>query len=117
MDKPITLPWPPSYNRYWRNGRNGGFISKEGMAFKVAAQDALLQQLDQREVLEGAVRVDIHLFRPIMAGDIDNRAKVVLDALQGFCYVDDKQVCELHMYRHEDKKEPRVEVVVSEVQS
>lgn len=46
--------------------------------------------------------------------DCDNLAKVVLDALNGVAYDDDRQVCELAV-RKEYSEDPRVEVELEEV--
>jgi len=43
--------------------------------------------------------------------DLDNVAKCV-DGLNGLVWHDDSQVHELHVYRHVDQKNPRVEVAV-----
>jgi Holliday junction resolvase RusA-like endonuclease len=54
----------------------------------------------------------MNFYRPQRRGDLDNRIKVLADALQGILYSDDKQVSELHAYLHDDKQNPRVEVEV-----
>ena len=46
--------------------------------------------------------------------DVDNIAKIVLDSLNGYAYVDDKQVVELHMIKMWSDM-PRVEVNIEEV--
>jgi len=35
-----------------------------------------------------------------------------MNAMQTYCYADDKQIVEIHAYRLDDKDRPRVEVVV-----
>jgi Holliday junction resolvase RusA-like endonuclease len=47
--------------------------------------------------------------------DLANREKLLLDALEGFAYENDRQVCELHMYKLYDKAYPHVEVHVTEL--
>jgi hypothetical protein len=42
--------------------------------------------------------------------DLDNQNKLILDALTGVVYGDDSQIDELHLYRHYDKENPRIEV-------
>jgi crossover junction endodeoxyribonuclease RusA len=63
----------------------------------------------------GPVAVYLHVYRARKAGDLDNSAKVLLDALQGVAYNDDAQIVELHLYRHDDKANPRVEVEVRKI--
>jgi Holliday junction resolvase RusA-like endonuclease len=96
-------------NRYWRNFRGRMVKSAEGRAYC-----HLIGSLshDQGEPLVLPLSVSIRWYRGRKSGDLDNRAKVVLDALQGVAYVNDSQIVELHMYRADDKNDPRVEVVV-----
>jgi len=61
------------------------------------------------------VAVTVRLYRPAKRGDIDNSLKVLLDALQGHVYNDDAQIVELHAYRYDDKRDPRVEVDVESI--
>lgn len=64
------------------------------------------------------VFVDIHVFRHLPSSrpkrvesepdlvkpDVDNIAKLVLDALNGVAWVDDTQVTELHVAKHDRKR-------------
>jgi Holliday junction resolvase RusA-like endonuclease len=43
---------------------------------------------------------------------LDNRLKVLLDALNGIAYNDDADIVELHAYRLDDKHDPRVELKI-----
>ena len=65
-----------------------------------------------RREKEGDVNITVRLFRPAKRGDADNFSKVMLDALQGHAYQNDGQITELHVYRADDKMNPRVEVEV-----
>lgn len=107
----LTLPYPPSANRYWRSARGRVFVSKEAKDFKatVAAENP--------DVLTflGEVAVTLHVYRPAKRGDLDNSIKVTLDSLKLIAFEDDKQVVELHAYRGDDKVNPRVEVEVVEL--
>jgi Holliday junction resolvase RusA-like endonuclease len=59
------------------------------------------------------VSVSIDVYRKSDAGDLDNYAKGLLDALQEAKVLrDDKQVVELHMRKFVDRRRPRYEVVV-----
>ena len=100
-----TLPLPPSANRYWRMFRGRVITSSEAQNYR-AAVAALLYQYHV-EPLTGAVCVSISVYRQRKAGDLDNRIKIVLDALQGICYIDDKQVTELHAFMFDDRQHPR----------
>ncbi len=48
--------------------------------------------------------------------DLQNLPKTTADALNKVCYDDDFQVHELHLYRHLDKKNPRVEIRIEEME-
>lgn len=46
--------------------------------------------------------------------DCDNIAKIILDSLNGYAYIDDKQVVELNVIK-QWSNEPRVDVYIEEV--
>ena len=108
----LVLPEPPTVNTYWRIMRNRAVKTDEARAYAtrvmVAGRNAKVQRTAK------PVAVTMHWYRKRKAGDLDNRAKVMLDALQGVAYENDNQVIELHMYRHDDAKNPRMEVVIRE---
>ena len=109
----LILPLPPSSNRYWRNYRGVTMISDEARAYKTEVWATAKQA--GVEVLEGDVIVSIDLYRARKAGDLDNRIKVTLDALNGIAWRDDKQVAEIHARRFDDKANPRLEVLVEKL--
>lgn len=106
----ITLPYPPSANRYWRTFRGRSVLSAEAKAYK--KQVAAILTAAGWTPAEGPVAYTANIYRPLKSGDLDNRLKVLGDALTGFAWVDDKQVVELHAYRHDDKANPRVEMEI-----
>ena len=106
----LTLPEPPSINHYWRVARGITHLSIDGRRWKTAACE--IARKAGLVVLDGPVAVSITWYRSRRSGDLDNRIKVVLDVLRGLAYHDDKQVVELHAWRYEDKKAPRVEVEI-----
>lgn len=64
----------------------------------------------------GRVRVDIDLYiQGGRVGDVDNYTKSILDGLNGIAWDDDRQVGELHVYRHTEKPQ-RAVVRIQEVQ-
>ena len=105
----LTLPEPPSANRYWRVYRGHPVTSAEARAYK-----RRVQLTTRARPLEGNVCVMLHWFRGRRSGDLDNRLKVALDALRGIAFADDKQVVAILAYRHEDKAHPRIEVTIEE---
>ena len=106
-----TLPLPPSANRYWRNFRGRMVVSSEAKAYKLTV--AALMHEHNVEALAGPVTVEITVYRERKAGDLDNRIKIVLDAMQGIFYTDDKQITEIHAYLGDDKHDPRCIVAVA----
>jgi len=108
----LTLPYPPSANLYWRNAHGRTHVSTSAKEYKKSVQTLCL--LHRVQPLHGRLKVTIHLWRPRKAGDLDNRIKILIDALQGAAYANDKQIVELHAYRHEDKRNPRADVEIFE---
>lgn len=108
----FNLPYPPSLNRYYRTFQGRILLSREGRLYKeeVAAY-ALTQRLTP---ISGPVKLSLAVFRPQKRGDLDNTTKALLDALNGITWNDDSQIVEMHLYRGDDKADPRV---IGEVQS
>lgn len=76
----ITLPFPPSANRLWRNYRGRTVISEGYRAWKEAAGWQLQSQRPKKH--EGPVNITIKLTLPDKRRqDIDNRIKPILDLL------------------------------------
>jgi crossover junction endodeoxyribonuclease RusA len=107
----VTLPYPPSANRYWRTTRDGRtYVSAEAKQYK---KD--VAKVAGRANLTGELRLTMFVYRPRKTGDLSNRIKVLEDALQGVLFNDDKQISEIYAVRLDDKQNPRVEVTVEEI--
>jgi crossover junction endodeoxyribonuclease RusA len=114
----FTLPMPPSSNRYWRtvaytNKRTNKpaaavFVSDEAARYKKTVAGIVRI----RSLIRSEVVLTIQVYREQRSGDLDNRLKVLCDALQGVVYANDSQIVEIHAFRFEDKKNPRVEIEV-----
>lgn len=109
----IELPLPPSANRYWRYTSTGVYVTEEAQNYKAGVM--LRARCTNMRPYAGNVAVYVHVYRQQQRGDLDNYAKVLCDSLNGAAYNDDSQVVELHMFRHDDKRNPRVEVEIREV--
>lgn len=109
----LTLPLPPSANRYWRSANGHVYVSEEAKAYKTEVQYAWFEE--PKCFFIEHVSVTLRIFQARKSGDLDNRVKVLLDALRGLVYQDDSQVVELHAFRGDDKANPRVEVEIREV--
>ena len=87
----ITLPYPPSSNRYWRVNRHTGrpYRSAEATAYIEAVGWACVAQGCTEPTQE---TVALHLQFAHAAGrriDLSNGIKVLEDALQGYAYAAD----------------------------
>lgn len=109
----VTLPLPPSSNRYWRKFNNRMVLSKEADEYKLAVYWAIRER-GIPTLLTGPVTVTVEVYRKRRAGDLDNKLKCLLDAIQGVLIVNDSQVVELHAYLDDDPKNPRVELSLKE---
>ncbi len=114
MTASLTLPWPPSVNRYWRHNRGRTHISKEGRDYRVAVADAVVSQ---RVPSFGVARVGVRLTcipPDRRRRDLDNLTKGLLDALEDAgVFDDDSQIDEINLLRSQPPEKPgRVEVEV-----
>ena len=108
----LALPLCPSANRYWRTYRGRAVKSPEARNYRAIV--ATLAQAAQVACIAAPfpVAVTITWQRRERRGDLDNRLKVLLDALQGVAYEDDKQVRELHAFLEDGHSENRMLVTV-----
>lgn len=101
----VTLPWPPSTNRIWRNiavsGKPRTLLSQEGRVYRKAATDACLvaklagKQISDRLALRLVVQAPDRRAR-----DLDNTVKAVQDALtHAGVWLDDSQIDRLLVER------------------
>ena len=109
----LNLPYPPSINSYWRANGHRRFISKEGVAFKTAVADYVIEnEIPKLGDARLTVLIGLHP-RDKRKTDIDNRVKAVLDSLQDCgVYDDDSQVEGLIVIRMDQVKGGRCNVVI-----
>jgi crossover junction endodeoxyribonuclease RusA len=130
----LTLPYPPSSNRYWRTavvcGRAQTYPSDDAKAFKSEVR-ALALQAGVRKPIEGRIAIALQLYpqRPqdwvkrarrdpltwdddVRCIDLGNCEKVLSDALNGVAWVDDKQHRRILLERMEPDGEARVVVTI-----
>ncbi|WP_426750208.1 RusA family crossover junction endodeoxyribonuclease [Myxococcus sp. Y35] len=86
----LSLPWPPSGNRYWRSDRGATpHVSDEGKAYKARVKASHAGQ----HALKGPVVLSATLYPPtLQKSDLGNRLKVLEDALELVAYLNDNQV-------------------------
>lgn len=112
----ITVAWPPSVNRYWRQFQGRMIISAEGRKYREAIiQQVFIEGLVKR--LTGDLRVTIEAFRPDeRRRDLDNLLKSTLDALaHAGLYEDDSQIRDLRIYWAAEKG-GKLNITIEEVE-
>lgn len=109
----LILPYPPTTNHLYLTRGRFRVPSPQAKAYKADVQKRC--QIARTQPLDGSVSITLNVYRPRRVGDLDNTFKIVLDSLKGLAWHDDKQVTEIHGYRHDDKADPRVEVNITEV--
>lgn len=80
----------------------------------IAYTDAFKLQCPQlKELMTGALRVDIEIHYHSRRPDLDE--SIILDAMQGLIYDNDRSVKEKHIYWRLDRAEPRARIKVSQI--
>lgn len=121
----LVLPYPPGVNEYWKpfappKGPARTIVSTIGREYRAAVREMLRGELGP--LLEGPLRIDLDVFRPRRAGDVDRHSKVLFDVLQedaeegwSGLYRKDSQAYRLRAehWDHESSH-PRVQVTITE---
>ena len=112
---PLTLPYPPSVNHYWRRVGPQTLISREGRTFRRNVC-ALLGGGRRGPPTSGRIALAMDAFPPDRRRrDLDNLQKPVLDALEhAGVYADDSQIDLLVTRRREAVPDGRLLVTVEE---
>lgn len=108
----LTLPIPPIANTMYRIGTYGAYKKKDVRAYQDEVK--LICMSRKLKPLAGPVSLRVDWYRKDKRGDLDGRLKVLLDSLQGFAYVNDSQVEEIHARRIDGDPNPRMVVKISE---
>ena len=110
----LSLPYPPSNNRYYRHNRGRIHVSPEGLAYR-------LRVLEKRPrmgwPMDGPLRMEIIVFpNRSVSQDLDNIPKCICDALQyAGIYRDDNQIEDLSVRRMPKDAKARVVVTIEPV--
>lgn len=114
----ITLPWPPSNNRYYRHNRGRTHISTEGTAYRQAVgkiiSDGLLNIRTESPL---KIRIECHM-PDRRRRDLDNLQKAAFDALTkaGF-WMDDCQVIDYRVVKMPIVKGGKLELTITELEA
>ena len=113
---PLTLPYPPSVNHYWRRVGLHTLISREGRTFRRNVCALLGGGGPRKPPTGGRIALAMDAFPPDRRRrDLDNIQKPVLDALEhAGIYADDSQIDLLITRRRELAVPPRVEIALTE---
>jgi Holliday junction resolvase RusA-like endonuclease len=111
----ITIPGiPPSVNHYRGLNRRAGrfYVRKPAIAFKA---DVALMLAGRKMPKAKAYRVEVTIYLPKgKRGDVDNFAKVTLDALQAAGAIrSDALIAEFSSKKLRDAANPRTEITIS----
>ena len=101
----LELPIPPSVNHYY--GRRGvqNYLAKSGKVFRHMVATAVNEAGYRGYFGDKRLVIDAVLHLPSRAGDIDNRLKPLLDALEkAELFDNDRQVDSLKVKRGEREK-------------
>ena len=116
----LSVPYPPSANRYWRHRATGGhlvtYIAKEALEYRNEVRAAVLAT-PIAAAFEGHLTVIYDCYSPYPnKGDLGNAEKVLSDALtKAGVWGDDSQLWEIHLRRHYERGRVGVDVTVMEV--
>lgn len=111
--KAIILKTKPiSVNTLYRGRR---FITSEGKSTKaLMAYEAKKQW--KNKPLKCNISIDIDFHVPNCKSDLDNLLKATLDCLTGVIWVDDRQITQILANKYIDKKTPRIELLINELE-
>ena len=102
----VTLPYPPSVNRYWRHPTKGPLagrhlVSEHGRGYREAIRNTALIEAWPRFEKEARLKVAIDAYMPDRRRrDLDNVLKAVFDSLtHAELWGDDSQIDSLTIVR------------------
>ena len=107
---------PLSTNSIYRRRKGFGiYMTKEGHALKESYQWGCKSQWKKDPTSKNLEVVIALYFKDQRSHDIDNYNKLVLDAMSGIVYDDDKQIQRLTVEKFIDKDNARIEIEVFEL--
>lgn len=123
MTKPVLRHWrgtiegePASKSNSRQLVRIGGkwrLIKSKKARDYVAAVREQIEPLHERDQLRAPIAMTAHVYYASERPDLD--PSLILDALQGRIYRNDRAVREMHLYHHIDRDCPRAVVTLVEI--
>lgn len=98
--------------RVVRRGRFTRVIKSQKALDYVAQLRKQIKPLPESEMLRGRLTLTAHVFYASNRPDLD--ISLILDALQGLVYTNDRQVREMHLHHHIDRAHPRTRLHIAE---
>jgi len=109
--KPISKDNVKTQNKY-----GNYFLPKKYKCFETDIQKQFIVQAPGFKPMMKEVCMTLRFFFiDRRSCDLGNAPKSILDALEGFLYINDRQICEMHCFRNFDKENPRIELMAEEV--
>ena len=118
MPRSITLSFPgdPVPAPRPRFAQGGTYMPTKYTAYKLALAWAFKEKMGRKKPMRGAISITLDFYRSTHRRvDLDNLEKTVLDAGGGVVWLDDSQIVEMHSRKVLGSAEPRVEVMLEEV--
>lgn len=98
--------------RVVRRGRFTRVIKSQKALDYVAQLREQIAPLPPEKMLRGRLCLTAHVFYSSNRPDLD--ISLILDALQGIVYLNDRQVREMHLHHHIDRAQPRTRLHIAE---
>ena len=100
-----------------RFGAGRCYQPKRNVEYRRRIQASAVAAMDGAEPLKGEISAAVKLYRRFKPtarnfGDVDNHLKGIFDALNGICYVDDRQITRCVVEKFSDKEQPRAEIEI-----
>jgi crossover junction endodeoxyribonuclease RusA len=118
----ITLPVPPSINQQYATVQGRRVLSSAGRTYKAQVGQQIcvaLAQSPARAALmdrlqSGPLALSIRFFfTTALRRDVDGGLKIAQDSLCDGLGLNDNRIVEIHLYKHVDRTDPRIEVSLS----
>jgi crossover junction endodeoxyribonuclease RusA len=118
----LTLPVPPSINHQYATVNGRRLLSSTGRAYKAQVGQLVwlrLAESPHRAILlsqlqSASLALSIRFyFTSALRRDVDGGLKIAQDALCEGLGLNDNRIVETHLYKHVDRTNPRIEVLLS----
>ncbi len=114
----LTLPVPPSANRWHRVVNGRPILSREAREYTDKVRWVVLAERWGKIDAPTDIAVNIVWYRERRSGDVDKRGGILLDALQTVCFDNDAQIRYYSVERRDDDKaNARMEITIYPVEA